>query len=668
GGFGAGNGGAGPDGAGGGGGLGAGGAIFVHAGGSLTLQAGTIGPGSVTGGLGGAGAGNGQALGATMFLSGNQTFSLAPPVGQTIEIDGVIADTAVPGEPAGVVPTYSGGGSSGSFGSFVIDTTYWPIFPPFGVTDPFVAPLPALPNPGGTAVLTGANTYSSGTNVTGTLDLATATSAGTGAITFAAANAVLRVHGTTLPANGLRTLSPSAIIELPDIQALPGAVTVTGGTQHFDLPLVGGGTAAILDADTIGAADLAAIVTPDGSGGSRVGFIYQVMANGTIVPQATRAYTQIGRNLVFANTPVIAGALGETGAVTVHGGTSDGGLVLSGTEDLTFLSGTGAGTVLAGGGNNRYEQLGGAGDQTFLLGNGADTIFAFGNATVEGNAGGKLILLGAGNDLVISHASAAAADTVMGGSGNASVISHGNAILSGFSGSVILAAAEGVTTLFAGSAPASVYGGGYSTGSAIVTTDGSLTIDATNATDLVLGGGANTRISYTDYTQAGLPHVGGIVSAGAGSMTVNASAGVFLAGTAGNNRIAITAGTATVVGGGAGDVVSFAGSAGGIAFASSGATTLDGGGTSGGLGGGNTTVAAQGADTIVGGAGAATVTAGNQGVLMFAGAGALDFINGAGAATIVGGAGVMTVHGGIGGGIAFGNGGDLLIAEGGAAT
>ena len=686
GGFGAGNGGAGPFGAGGGGGLGAGGAIFVHSGGSLALQSGTIGAGGVAGGLGGAGAGNGQALGATIFLSGNQSFSLAPPAGQTIEIDGVIADTIVPGEPAGVVPTYSGGDSSGYFSGGVVTTIYQYYYPAFGFTDPFVAPQAPLPAPGGTARLNGANTYTSGTNITGTLDLATATSAGTGTITFAAENATLRVHGTTMPANILAALSPAALIDLPDIQATPGVVTVTGGTQHYDLPLAGGGTATLRD--TIGAADLAAIVTLDGSGGSQIGFIYEITANGVIVPQATRAYTSVGRGLAFVTTPVIAGALGATGAVTLHGGASDGGLVISGTEDLTFRAGTGAGTVIAGGGNNRYEQLGGAGDQTFLLGNGADTIFAFGNATVDGNAGGKLILLGAGNDLILSHATSAAADTVMGGSGNASVVSHGNAILSGFSGSINLTAAEGVTTLFAGSAPATVAGAGTNAGNVIVTTNGSLVVYATNANDLVLGGGADTRILYYDYTQVGLPHAGGIVSGGAGSVTVAANGGEFLGGTAGNNHITM-AGVGTMVGGGAGDVLAFTGGAGGIAFASSGATTMDGGaggdvtlvaGMGGGdiitgnahsmvwLSGGDEIVAAEGADTIVAGAGAATVTAAGPGVLLFAGSGALDFRNTGAVSTVVGGAGAMTVHGGSGGGLFFGSGGDVLLAESGAAT
>ena len=64
--------------------------------------------------------------------------------------------------------------------------------------------------------------------------------------------------------------------------------------------------------------------------------------------------------------------------------------------------------VIAGGGNDRYNLLPGSGAQVLLLGTGADTVFAYsGAATVDGNAGGKLILLGDGANLVSTHPDAA---------------------------------------------------------------------------------------------------------------------------------------------------------------------------------------------------------------------------------------------------------------------
>ena len=78
---------------GGGGGLGAGGDIFVQHGATLTIEGGALGAGAVTGGTGGvAGVNDGSAYGNGVFLEGNQTLTLAPAVGQTLTINGVIAD------------------------------------------------------------------------------------------------------------------------------------------------------------------------------------------------------------------------------------------------------------------------------------------------------------------------------------------------------------------------------------------------------------------------------------------------------------------------------------------------------------------------------------------------------------------------------------------------
>lgn len=82
-----------------GGGLGAGGDVFVMAGATLEIASGTLGAGTVTGGLrfGETGTGTpangyGQAYGDGIFLQGAEAITFTPAGGQTVEIDGTIAD------------------------------------------------------------------------------------------------------------------------------------------------------------------------------------------------------------------------------------------------------------------------------------------------------------------------------------------------------------------------------------------------------------------------------------------------------------------------------------------------------------------------------------------------------------------------------------------------
>ena len=139
---------------GGGGGAAFGADIFVQQGGKLTVKSGTLGAGTVTGGSGGKGGtpgtNNGKvgsAAGMTIFEQGNQAITLAPESGQTLTIHGGIADQAAVGPGAAA-------------GSLVV-------------------------NGGGTVKLTGSDSYSGGTSLqSGTLELVSPDSAGSGAITF----------------------------------------------------------------------------------------------------------------------------------------------------------------------------------------------------------------------------------------------------------------------------------------------------------------------------------------------------------------------------------------------------------------------------------------------------------------------------------------------------
>jgi len=180
---------------GGGGGAGLGGDILVQQGGSLTIGAGDLAPGTVKGGDGGTGrSGNpgsaGLAYGNGLFLQGNQTVTLAPGSGKTLTISGVIADqngsVAASGGQASLV--VNGGGGS------LVD-------------------------------LTADNTWTGGTTLTsGTLELHKTGSAGSGAITFGApgGSEVLQLDyvGTAPIVNqAIRSLAggSSSLIYLPNL-------------------------------------------------------------------------------------------------------------------------------------------------------------------------------------------------------------------------------------------------------------------------------------------------------------------------------------------------------------------------------------------------------------------------------------------------------------------
>ncbi len=180
-------GGAGGDsGVGGGGGLGAGGDIFVQQGGTLTIEGGSLGAGSVTGGAaGGTGAGAGRAYGSGIFIQGDQTITLAPPADQSLTISGVIADETGSHDASGLT----------GLGAVVIDGA-------------------------GTVVLDAANTYAGATTIeSGTLVLGPGGSiAASGAVGLAAA-------GTTLDilAGGNQTIQ--------DLSGVAGSRIALGGSN-----------------------------------------------------------------------------------------------------------------------------------------------------------------------------------------------------------------------------------------------------------------------------------------------------------------------------------------------------------------------------------------------------------------------------------------------------
>src|SRR5271166_6357371 len=157
----------------GGGGLGAGGDVFVQQGGTLIIQAGSLGVGTVEGGLSSPYVSNklggtGDAFGSGIFIQGDETVTLAASSDQpTLEVAGVIADE--PGSIAGY--TQDGAG--------------------------------ALVIGGGTVQLDADNTYTGGTTIgtAATLVLDNPQAAGSGAIVFDPGS--LEFTAANAPANAI---------------------------------------------------------------------------------------------------------------------------------------------------------------------------------------------------------------------------------------------------------------------------------------------------------------------------------------------------------------------------------------------------------------------------------------------------------------------------------
>ena len=195
---------------GGGGGLGAGGDIFVQQGGSLTIEGGSLTAGTVTAGLGAGDAGNGSAYGGGIFIQGDQSITFAPPADQTLTINDVIADQSGSG----------GAATNGGAGSVVVDGA-------------------------GTVALDATNTFTGGITLEqGTLDLATAGAAGTGAITFLdppPTDPTLEFTPANAPTNAIEGFGPGDTIQIDDfletsLSYSDGILTLQGTDTSGTIP------------------------------------------------------------------------------------------------------------------------------------------------------------------------------------------------------------------------------------------------------------------------------------------------------------------------------------------------------------------------------------------------------------------------------------------------
>jgi len=183
----------------GGGGAGLGGAIFVQAGGSLTIT----GSGAYTGGsvTGGPGYNAGAAAGSDLFLMTGVTTVMAPGTGNKLTFNGTIADDSAASLPSG--GSYTPGTAAGA-----------------AIT------IGSGSSAGGTVVFNGVNTYSGGTTLTNgaTLVAGNSSALGGGSVTVES--------GTLIMGSGNHTLTI-------------GGYTQTGGA--LELSVAGHGQTATAD-------------------------------------------------------------------------------------------------------------------------------------------------------------------------------------------------------------------------------------------------------------------------------------------------------------------------------------------------------------------------------------------------------------------------------------
>jgi hypothetical protein len=316
-------------GTGGGGGLGAGGDIFVQQGGTLTIEGGTLSGGSVTRGTGGlGGATDGQAYGSGIFIQGNQSVVFAPPSGQTLTIDDVIADMTGSSDPS----KQTGAGA-------------------------------VLATGGGTVQLMAHNTFSGGVTISGgaTVELAFSDSAGVaqgfgspaGTIVFGAgANTVQFDAAPTLPNNvmdtGIFDIAVGDTIDLRDLTFVPGAsaqdsagaLTVTSGAVTWGMAVFGTATTFAAVSDGHGGTDL--ITGPDLALGTSVASWTEEGPVTTLSPTVTVTDPN-SLDLVSATVRITGGTFAGDGDVLAA--TGNGTIAVSYNSTTETLTLTGSDTL-----------------------------------------------------------------------------------------------------------------------------------------------------------------------------------------------------------------------------------------------------------------------------------------------------------------------------------
>ncbi|MFG1464497.1 autotransporter-associated beta strand repeat-containing protein, partial [Xanthobacter sp. DSM 24535] len=373
---------------GGGGGAGMGGAIFVQNGGTLsvtgtltvsdnTVAGGTGGSSRAgAGGISGAAGGNGGAAGAGLFLAGNGTLNLSSAAGETQTISDAITDqTGLGGTGAnagswGLVKagagtltltganSYTGGttvsggvlrGNSTSLKGGIVNTASV-VFDQTaaGTYAGIMSGNGALTVTGGKLSLTGANTYTGLTSVTGNGTLEV-----TAANTIAAASTVALDNGALLIGGGVALNNAISLTNRGSLGSSGGIATVSGVISGAGALDINTGTVALAANNTftggLNVTGGTALFTADANLGAAGGAV--TLTSGGLVGAAANAAANFvtNRNLTVSGTGGITGAQHAVDWRGAIGGT--GALIVSGAN-VVELSGTNTysgGTLIQGG-------------------------------------------------------------------------------------------------------------------------------------------------------------------------------------------------------------------------------------------------------------------------------------------------------------------------------
>jgi autotransporter-associated beta strand protein len=390
----------------------------------------------------------------------------------------------------------------------------------------------------GTTVLAGNNSYSGGTTlVAGTLDLAAAHAAGSGAIAFGLGEQTLRLENAALAGNAFDNTIKS--FDVGDVIDLPGLAFAAGATATYD-----SSTASLMVASS-GVSDTLKIVDPteaifvaeaDGTGGTQVILTHFVVGG----PGDDSISGSAGDDVILggAGNDALGGKAGNDIIVG-----QDGTDVIGGDDGNDKINGgDGNDTIFGGAGN---DELGGGTGNDIIVGNdGDDTIWGEdGNDHVNGGAGDDIIIGGAGSDEL---GGGAGNDVIVGDDGDDVLFGEdGNDNLNGGAGNDVLVGGAGDDQL-----------GGGAGDDIVVGNDGNDVVFGEGGNDKMNGGAGNDVIKGGD----GNDELGGgtgndDINGGAGNDTLwgedgddtlNGSTGNdILLGMGGNDMFAFTTGDGT---------------------------------------------------------------------------------------------------------------------------